>query len=165
MPSDDLKKLDVKLQLKQISREGSEALEAEEKKAFESISERYEKMRIKEEQLYRAEYKTRVEVERRNLIDKAGSKTIQPAPRFAFGDRFNNRDLTRQAQLNVRSQHNQTMGRLDAQELKESKTFLEDSSKSKEFKEVFKQSAERRRSETRRQSPERRRTPTESMSD
>ncbi|MCV6600372.1 MAG: hypothetical protein OIF54_02210, partial [Cohaesibacter sp.] len=84
-------------------------------------------------------------------------------PSFFGIDRFNRDDLMRQAQMNVRHDHLQTMARLDKMELKESKNLIEKSSQRKTYLEDFKQATERRGSEDRRQTHDRRRGPT--MSD
>lgn len=165
MTTDNLDKLNHIFRLKSIRREGPELLKGREREDFTNIAEKFDKHRTSAEQLYRAEYKTRVEVERRALMDRAGSKSWDHKPVFGMVDKFNRRDLTRQAQLNVRADHQRTMERLDRQELNETEGFLDKSSRRKEYLEAFKQSSGRRRAQTRRESVERRRSPSPSMSD
>lgn len=163
MTSDNLEKVNTVLQLKQVRRDGAALLKGQEQKDFLKIREKYERQRAGAERLYRHEYKTRVEIAYRDLLTRAGAKQQDFKPRFFGIDRFNRHDLNRQAQLNVRLEHQQTMDRLDRQELRESKSFLEKCSQRKTYLETFKRSAERRREQTRRLKPERRHTPT--MSD
>ena len=163
MATDNLEKINRVLQLKQMRRDGRTLLKGQEKKDFIRIKEKFDKQHTTAEQLYAHEYKTRVEIAYRRLLNQAGSKTLELKPRFVGIDRFNKHDLGRQAQLNVRLDHQQSMDRLDSQELKESTSFLEKSSQRKKYIETFKQSTERRRTQSRRESPERRRS--QSMSD
>lgn len=165
MVTENIDKLSTVFKLRSIRRVGAEMLKGSEKEAFKTIHTGFEKERLKADQFYRAEYKTRVEVERRRLIDEAGSHKKEFKPSYGMFDRFNNNDLKRQSQLNVRSDHIRTMDRLDKQELKESEGFLQKSSQRKKYLSDFKQTSERRRAETRRQSPERRRSPSQTMSD
>jgi len=163
MTTDNLKKINLALKLKQVRRDGRALLKGQEKKDFIGIKEKFDGRRTTAEQLYAHEYKTRVQIAHRDLMNRAGAKTTELKPRFFGIDRFNKHDLGRQAQLNVRLDHQQSMDRLDAQELRESKSFLEKSSRRKTYLEEFKNSAERRRTQSRRESPDRRRSPT--MSD
>ncbi len=165
MTTDNLKKINDVLELKQMRRLGSELLKGQEQKDFLNIREKYDVRRDQAEQLYRSEYKVRVQIAYRDLLEKAGAKQPELKPRFYGTDRFNTRDLTRQAQTNVRLDHQQLLDRLDAREMKESKGFLMKCSQAKSYLKEFKQSAERRRTQSRRQSPERRRAPSQSMSD
>ncbi len=175
MTTDNLDQVNAALKLNNIRRAGVAVFKGQERegqkhksqelKDFENISEKFDKRRTDTERLYRAEYTTRVEIARRALIDKAGSKVRDFKPSFGMIDRFNSRDLTRQAQLNVRSDHQRSMDRLDSQELKESETFLEKSSQRKKYIKDFKHSSERRRTQSRRESPERRRSPSQTMGD
>ena len=163
MTTDNLKMINSVLQLKQLHRKGAAMLKGQEQKDFIKIQEKYDHQRVRTEHLYTHEYKTRVQIAHRDLINKAGAKKRDLKPSFFGIDRFNKHDLNRQAQLNVRHDHQQTMDRLDGQELRESKSFLEKSSQRKTYLEDFKRSTDRRRAQTRRQSSERRRSPT--MSD
>ena len=163
MSTDNLNNINLALQLKQIRRDGRALLKGHEKSDFGTIGEKFDHQRSNSEQLYAHEYKTRVQIAYRDLLNKAGAKTVELKPRFFGIDRFNKHDLGRQAQLNVRLDHQQSLARLDRQELKESKSFLEKSSQRKKYLESFKQSTERRRTQSRRESPDRRRSQT--MSD
>ncbi len=151
------------LQLKTLRREGAAMLNGQEKMDFLKIGEKFDQNRLTTERLYAHEYKTRVQIAYRDLVNKAGAKTFDLKPRFYGIDRFNKHDLNRQAQLNVRLDHQQSMDRLDGQELKESKSFLETSSRRKQYVENFKDATDRRKTHTRRQKSERHRSPT--MSD
>ena len=163
MITDNLKKINLVLQLKQLRREGAAMLKGKEQKDFIKIQEKHDHQRAITERLYNHEYTTRVGIATRKLQDEAGAKKRDFKPSFFGIDCFNKSDLSRQAQLNVRFDHQQTMDRLGGQELKESKSFLEKSSQRKTYLEDFKRSTERRRTQTRRQTSERRRSPT--MSD
>ena len=163
MTTDNLKKINLALQLKQVRREGRDLLKGQEKKDFIRIKEEFDESRTKAEQLYVDEYKIRVQIAYRDLMNRAGAKTTELKPRFFGIDRFNKHDLNRQAQLNVRLDHQQSMDRLGSQELKKSTSALQKSSQRKKYIEIHKRSAERRRTQSRRESPERRRSQT--MSD
>ena len=163
MTTDNLKKINLALQLKQVRRDGGSLLKGQEKSDFGRIKEKFDKQRTTTEQLYAHEYKTRVQIAHRDLMNRAGAKTVDLKPRLFGIDRFDKHDLGRQAQLNVRLDHQQSMDRLDAQELKTSTVFLEKSSQRKKYLEDYKQATERRRTQSRRESPERRRSQT--MSD
>lgn len=165
MSSDNLEEINAILELKQMHRFGSNLLKGREQRDFLNIREKYDVRRDQAEQLYRSEYKVRVDIAYRDLLEKAGAKQPDLKPRFYGLDRFNSRDLSRQAQMNVRLDHQQLLDRLDAREMKESRAFLQKCSRAKTYLEEFKQSAERRRSQTRRQSPERRRSQSPTMSD
>ncbi len=163
MTTDNLKKINLALQLKQLRRNGRALLKGQEKKDFIRIKDKHDRQRTTSEQLYAHEYKTRVQIAYRRLLNRAGAKTPELKPRTFGIDRFNKHDLGRQAQLNVRLDHQQSMDRLDGQEMKDSRSFLEKSSQRKKYFESFKQTTERRKTQSRRESPERRRA--QSMSD
>ncbi len=163
MTTDNLKKINSILELREMRRVGAEMLNGQEKKDFLKIQEKFDNRRGSTEQLYNHEYTTRVGIATRKLQDQAGAKRRDFKPSFFGIDRFNKSDLNRQAQTNVRFDHQQSMDRLDAGEMKESKSFLSKSSQRKTYVETFKKSAERRRTQTRRQSQDRRHSPT--MSD
>ena len=160
MTTDNLKKINSILELKKLRREGSAMLKGPERQDFQRKQEKFDNQRVSAERLYGHEYKTRVQIAYRDLLNKAGAKKLEMKPRFFGIDRFNKHDLNRQAQLNVRLDHQQTMDRLDGQEVKESKSFLEKCSQRKTYLESFKKTAERRRTQTRRQNIERRQSPT-----
>lgn len=160
MTTDNLKQMNLAVQLKQVRRNGRALLKGQEKKDFIRIKEKYDEPRTTAERLYADEYEIRVQISHRDLMNRAGAKTKELKPRFFGIDRFNKHDLNRQAQLNVRLDHQQSMDRLDGQELKEGRAFLEKSSQRKEYLESFKKSTERRRTQSRRKSAERRRSPT-----
>ncbi len=161
MTTDNLKKINSVLELGQLRRAGSEMLKGQEKKVFQGIQESHDKLRTDAEQLYRHEYKTRVNIATRKLQNEAGAKKLDLKPSFFGIDRFNKSDLNRQAQINVRLDPQQTMDRLDAQEMKKSQSFLSKCSQRKIFLEIYKKSAERRRTQTRRQGHDRRHSQTQ----
>jgi hypothetical protein len=82
--------------------------------------------RIKEKDLYEARYATRVEVRRRELIDKAGRKDVHHTPRGIIGtDKFDPQATLRQAQRDVRSAHAQRLARIDEHERVQLKAHVE----------------------------------------
>lgn len=163
MTTDNLKKINSILELKQLRFRGSAILEGQEKTEFGRIQQKIDKQRVSAERLYSYEYRTRVDIAYRDLLNRAGAKTRELKPKYFGIDRFNKHDLSRQAQRNVRLDHEQSMDRLNALEMKESRSFLNTSSKRKAYVEGFKQATQQRRGEERRQSRQRRRSPT--MSD
>lgn len=165
MTTDNIKKINAILDLKHLRREGAAMLEGQEKKQFVAIQEEFDKDRIDAEQSYRHEYKVRVDIAYRDLLTRSDANIPKPRPPMFSRGRASTHDLNRQAQTNVRFDHQQSMDRLDAQEMKQSKGFLEKSSRRETYIEEFKKPSERRRSETRRQSPERRRSLSQTISD
>jgi len=147
MTTDNLEKINSILELKQLRRMGTAILKGQEKRDFEKIQEKFDKQRVVTERLYAHEYKTRVQVAHRDLLNKAGAKTLTLKPTFFGIDRFNKHDLNRQAQLNVRLDHQQSMDRLGSQELSEGKSFLQKCSQRKNILRVSNNqlSAERHR--------------------
>lgn len=81
-----------------------------------AVTERFEKARAREEDAYRREYPVRVEMERRRLIDEAGSKRREFNHPFAGRDRFDKDAIQRQAERNVRGAHHARMASLDTEE-------------------------------------------------
>jgi hypothetical protein len=82
--------------------------------------------RIKEVDLYTERYATRVEVRRRELIDKAGLKDMHFKPSWPTGaDRFDPEATLRQAQRDVRQAHAQRMMHIDDFERAQLKVHVE----------------------------------------
>lgn len=74
------------------------------------------RLRVWEAQtVYRQEYSTRVEIRMRELIDQQGRKTLDHVHPQGMIDRFKPSDLLRQAQRDVRHDHERHITRLRAQ--------------------------------------------------
>jgi hypothetical protein len=91
------------------------------------LTERCQAARNAEEKLYAERYETRVEAERRRLIDEAGSKAIDLKPWWGGSDRFNQDDIERQAQRRIRQEHFDRIGRIDEFERQQLKSLIEPS--------------------------------------
>ncbi len=159
MKESNLDAIQRELELRKLRRSGAETLKDRALHDFLSIREKYDHQRDDTERLYRAEYKMRADVAYQMLLRKAGSAKPELKPRFFGIDQFNSRKLTQNAQRLVRFQHEQTMARLDKNELKESRAFIEKCAQRENYADAFKKSSERR-SQERRQRIERRHKPT-----
>lgn len=160
MSGDNLDQVKRELRLRELRSVGEEVLQGRELHDFLGIKEKINARRLATEELYQSEYKTRVEVAYRDLLNDAAAKKLDHKPSFFGIDRFNKSDLMRQAQRNVRFDHHRSMERLDDLELKQSESFLDKCAQRKSVREAFKKTAERRRRHERRQNPDRRHSPT-----
>lgn len=162
MTESNLEAVQRELKLRELRRTGQKLLNGRERYDFIGIKEKYDRARDDTEELYRKEYKIRVDVALRVLMRKAASKAPEYKPPFFGTDRFNKQKLQLQAQRIVRHEHVKAMARLDDREIAESAAFLEKCTQRKAYLDAFKQSADRRAQE-RRKGPARGPSPT--MSD
>ncbi|XWN32082.1 MAG: hypothetical protein ROR55_02910 [Devosia sp.] len=100
-----------------MRREAALSLTGEEWRELQALRERHAAIRRFETRTYELEYETRVEEEKRKLIDKAGSKSWD-LRHVRFGsDTFSKSAVDRQARRNVRAAHRQDLARLDREEM------------------------------------------------
>ncbi|MGJ8572280.1 MAG: hypothetical protein ACSHXI_16440 [Hoeflea sp.] len=102
--------------LASLRHEAAKNLRGEDQVAYSKVVMAYAEQRKSEIQTYQNEYQTRVEVERKRLIDKAGEKNKTFQHRWFGADKFDKAAITRQAHRNVRQDHESTLARLDRQE-------------------------------------------------
>uniref|UniRef100_A0A2A4YYX0 Uncharacterized protein n=1 Tax=OCS116 cluster bacterium TaxID=2030921 RepID=A0A2A4YYX0_9PROT len=142
--------------LASLQREASKILTAKEWKDFQAIQKKYTDIGRSEHRIYELEYTTRVEVAKKRLINKAGSKTKTFNHPWARNDRFDKAAINRQAHRHVRNQHMQLMSHLDAQKYNETKSLMDSSKSRRALKEKpkrdFNRAADRRKNIDRRQS-------------
>lgn len=123
------------------------------------IRERYTKTYTAEEREFRSQYATRVEVAKRKLIDKAGSKTRDLQHPWFGHDRFDRQAIHRQAQRQVRMAHTAKLDQLDRLEANELEAVLsraaDGGSAERQVKRDFLQATDRRRGERRQPRPHR----------
>jgi hypothetical protein len=163
MSSNTLDQLKTTLQLNEARHQGEEILKGRELDDFRSIAKEFDEERSNTDQLYRDEYKVRINTAYQEALREAGSKKMALRPKWLGADKFSTNALMRQAQMKVRHDHNQDLARLDRQELEKTSGFLEKCAQRKEYVEAFKQVSDRRQMQSRRLQPDRRHTPT--MSD
>ncbi|MEX0956370.1 MAG: hypothetical protein WDZ83_14315 [Rhizobiaceae bacterium] len=84
-------------------------------------------LRAREKDAYAARFETRVEQERRRLIDQAGDVVREFKPWWAQEDRFSPADTLRQAQINVRERHHRRIAAIDRYERRELQAILDQS--------------------------------------
>lgn len=102
-------------------------LNAGEWNTYNKIAKKFDEQRRVEEQAFKAEYKTRFEVARKRLINKAGEKPKDFKHRWFGSDQFDKSAVNRQADRNVRTQHHQLMAGFDQKEAGEIKQLLDGS--------------------------------------
>lgn len=95
-------------------------------KAFQ-LDLRCQVARSRETKLYLDRYDTRVEVARRRLIDEAAKKSFDFKPRWGGDDRFDAEATLRQAQRQVRHEHERRIARIDDYERQRLKAIVEQS--------------------------------------
>tara|TARA_R110002126_G_scaffold239459_11_gene382799 strand:- start:1278 stop:1766 length:489 start_codon:yes stop_codon:yes gene_type:complete len=142
--------------LASLQREASKTLTAKEWKDFQVIKKKYLDIGRSEQRIYELEYKTRVEVAKKRLINKAGSKSKTFKHPWARNDQFDKSAINRQAHRDVRNQHMQIMSHLESQEHKEIKVLIDSSTNRRALKEMpkrdFQKATDRRSVIDRRQS-------------
>lgn len=141
------------LDLRKVRQAGLKLLKGRELYDFLGIKEKHDQERDAAEMLYRNEYKLRVDVAYQMLLKRATSKAPELKPRFVGHDRLNPSKLIHNAQKLVRFEHNRTMARLDARELKESTSFMEKCTQRTRYVEAFKSASRQTRKHTPTQSP------------
>lgn len=102
--------------LASLRREAANKLSGEDWRAFRKIKETIDAGRRFAQRDYALDYKSRVEIERKRIIARAGAKEKSFTPFWSRNDRFDAAATLRQAQRNVRKQHEQVMARLDRRE-------------------------------------------------
>jgi hypothetical protein len=109
---------DLRQRLHQAFKTNGRAIEAErlkrpaDRSSYAALMESYRLQLWEAQEVYRQEYQTRVEVRMRELIDRRASKTVEYVHPQGMADRFNARDIRRQAERDVRHDHGKHMARL-----------------------------------------------------
>ncbi|MDD9911202.1 MAG: hypothetical protein OXR62_16160 [Ahrensia sp.] len=158
---------DITQQLKQtygkaaLEREAARNLNGDEWKQFQQIKRKYADLIKFENRAYELEYKTRVEVVRKRLINKAGEKNRDFKHRWFGSDRFDKSDITRQAERQVRDEHRVLLDHLEKKEMAEIDGLLDQAGHRQKQREKpkndFARAADRRDGQERRHSIKRRR--------
>jgi hypothetical protein len=147
--------------LASLRHEAAKNLRGEDQVAYSKVVMAYAEQRKAEIQSYQSEYRTRVEVERKRLIDKAGEKNKTFQHRWFGSDKFDKAAITRQAQRNVRQDHERTLARLDQQETEVVDGILERAghrqAQREKPKRDFQKAVDRRQGQDRRQTISRKR--------
>ncbi len=91
-------------ELATLRKEAAKIFTPEEWKELQKIKEKFDGQKRYEKRVYDLEYKTRVEVARKRLINKAGEKQKIFNPVWVRNDRFEKDAINRQAVRNVQSQ-------------------------------------------------------------
>ena len=121
---------------------------AQEWKEYQKIRQKFDDLRRFEQRTFELEYKTRFEVARKRLINRAGSRAKDFKHRWFGGDQFDKSAINRQAERNVRNSHAQLMAGIDKQEARETEQLLENCKKRTDLREKpkrdFSNAADRR---------------------
>lgn len=118
---DDVKK---SFGLASLRREAMAKLNGKDWEDYRKIKTEIDLGRRFEKRDYQLTYKTRVEAERKRLIDQAGAKDRGFKPFWSRNDQFDAATTLRQADRNVRHDHQQRMARYDAHEIKASEALI-----------------------------------------
>lgn len=155
---DDVKK---SFELTGLRREAMSILKPDAWQDYTKLRDRFDGLKRYEERHYRLEYNTRVETEKKRLIDKAGAKDRNFMPIWSRNDRFNPTTINKQAHRNVRYAHVQEMARLDQQETRAIESLMDRSVPERaargQAKTDFARAVDRRDSEDRRENQNMRR--------
>ncbi len=138
--SDEIKRT---FDLASLKHQAAKDFTTNEWKAYRKIGQKYDGLRRYEQRTYEMEYKTRVEVARKRLINKAGSKTKDFKHRWFGNDQFDRSAINRQAHRNVRSAHDQLMAGIDSQQARETSRLLDTCEKRTKQREKPKQDFEK----------------------
>lgn len=125
--------------LASLKHQATKDFSAQEWKAYRKITEKFDGFRRFEQRTYEMEYKTRVEVARKRLINKAGSKAKDFKHTWFGNDQFDKSAINRQAVRNVRNSHHQLMAGIDNQQARETAKLLDTCEKHTELREKPKQ--------------------------
>lgn len=147
MSESNLDAFQRELALRKVRSKGRELLNGQERYDFHGIQDKYDRQREETEFLYRSEYALRVDVAYQMLMRQAGSKKPELKPRSIGADKFSPNKLKLEAQKLVRFEHERTMARIDQNELKESRAFLEKSSQRRAYIDAFTEKAKQSKSE------------------
>jgi hypothetical protein len=117
-------------------------------KAASALKRRCQSARTRENDLYVTRYDARVEVERRRLIDAAGTIARDLKPAWAGEDRFSPDITARQAERQVRQRHHDRIARIDEFERRKLRevvlTSMRENNRHGEAREAFARVSERR---------------------
>ena len=159
--------LDIKGELKRtygmaaLEREAKQHLKASEWKQYRSIQERYDGLRNFEERSFQLEYKTRLRVEQKRVINQRGAKQLDHKHRWFDSDQFDKSATLKQADTNIRGKHAKLMAHLTDKEMGELEALLERAGHrqraGKKFNRDFQRATDRRDGQDRRQAPQRKR--------
>lgn len=92
---------------------------------YRQITDKYADLRRFEKRNYETEYKTRVEVARKRLINKAGEKNRDLKHRWFGRDQFDKSAILRQAQRDVRANQDRLMAGIDDMEARDLRQLLD----------------------------------------
>lgn len=124
-------------ELASLKREAKTILTAGEWQTFRKIEEVHDAQRHAEERRYRDEYDTRVETERRRLIDAAGTKGRSFTHRWAGADRFDKDAIERQARRAVQEAHHRRLTAIDDMRAKDLGRLLKNCERSRSLSRQF----------------------------
>jgi hypothetical protein len=96
-----------------LKREAKANLSPREWQKFRKIEETHEAQKKHEQQRYKLEYDSRVEIARKHLIDQAATKTKRFNLRWAGDDRFSKDAIERQAHRYVQHRHQRRLSAID----------------------------------------------------
>ena len=109
------------------------------------------------DEAFRREYGTRVEVARRQIINEAGAKTKDLVDQRYGQDLFSASDILRQAQREVRHEHEQLIARLQHEESTALEALMVDALRCNNIRgkprQAFKRATDRRSGQDRREGP------------
>ena len=130
--SDEIKRT---FDLASLKHQAAKDFTSQEWKAYRKITEKFDGLRRAEHRIFEIEYKTRVEVARKRLINKAGSKSKDFKHRWFGQDQFDKSAINRQAERHVRNSHYQLMAGIDNQHSRETAQLLNTCEKRKKLRE------------------------------
>jgi len=150
--TDDLKKT---FALATLRREAAKILNPREWKELQKIKDRYDAQKRFEKRSHELEYKTRVEVARKRLINQAAQARKEFQPIWARNDRFDKEAIERQARRQVKAGFKRLIEKFEASEAREIEGLLNRCEHRRKLREKprkdFTKAAERRRGLERRQ--------------
>lgn len=151
---------DMRQRLHQAFKTNSRTVEAErlkrpaDRSSYAALMESHRLKLWEAQEVYRQEYQTRVEIRMREIIDRRASKTVDYVHPQGMADRFNARDIRRQAERDVRHDHEKHMARLRNQRDRDLKELLEKARKEQALegkaKDGFNRAVDRRKGQQRR---------------
>ena len=134
--------------------EAAKKLNAEEWKKYQAITKRFAGQKQFEQRAHEIEYDTRVEVARKRLINKAGSKAKDFIHPWFRNDRFDKSAINLQARRQVRAEHQRLMAHLETKEIGEVQSLMDACDKRHQAKEKptkdFARATDRRQGHARR---------------
>ncbi|MCP4195979.1 MAG: hypothetical protein GY762_02420 [Proteobacteria bacterium] len=149
-----------------LHREAAKTFSGDEWKEFQKIRKDTAELKRFEQRAFELEYKTRVGIARKRLINKAGEKNKDFKHKWFGSDGFDKAAIDSQAQKIVRGEHQKLMTHIDAQEVTKIESLADRSSHRKSMREKpkrdFTKAADRRKGAERRQKdkgPAHRRSP------